>query len=129
MASPYTISVIADVLQNSVESILRDQRGATLPEDSMIKGYANRETTEITYNVLIGGEDVVSDGVAAIQPTVGNGPIIPDDLLFNTFGRAGQEILIRARNSAAAAAREARVTIFVIPIDDFALQRAMDALA
>jgi len=128
MAGPYTISVIEDVVQNSVSSILRDQRGRTLPEASRLVGYANRETTEITFNVLVGAEDIVQDGFPRVQASIGLGPIIPDDLLFDTFGMPGDEIIVRARNTAAAANREARVLIFVTPIDDDALQRAMGSL-
>ena len=128
MAGPYTISVIEDVPSNSVSSILRDQRGRTLPEPSRIVGYANRETIAISLNVLVGADDVVQDGTPRVQASLGNGPIIPDDRLFDTFGNAGDEIIVRARNTDGADAREARVTIFITPVDDDALQRAMGLL-
>ena len=128
MAGPYTMSVIEDVALNSVSNILRNQRGRTLQEASQVKIYANREDVDVSFNVLVGAESVLEDGVAAINATAGVGPIIPDDLLINTFGQAGDEIVVRARN-VNAAAREARVTIFVTPVDDVALQKAMDSLA
>lgn len=128
MAGPYTISVIADVAISATESILRDQRGRTLSEASRIKCYANRETVALFFNSTIGSDEVTSDAVAAINATDGDGPIVPDDLLFDTFGGAGDEIVIRVRNTDAAAAREGRVLLFIIPIDDDVLQRAMGML-
>jgi len=128
MAGPYTISVVADVAQASTESILRDQRGRTLAEPSRIKCYANRETVEVSFNSTVGADEVTSDAGAAINTTDGDGPIVPDDLLFDTFGFAGDEIVIRARNTAAAAAREARLLVFVIPVSDDMLQRAMNSM-
>lgn len=127
MAGPYSMAVVEDVALNSVSNILRDQRGRTLMEASRIKIYANREDVDITYNILVGPDSVLEDGISAINANPGVAPIIPDDLLIDTFGQAGDELVIRARNINAAA-REARVVIFITPIDDVALQRGMDNL-
>jgi len=118
MARPYTMSVIEDIPISSVRSILRDQRGRSVTEPSRVQIYANRETTAITYNILIGADSALEDGVAAIQATDGQGPVIPDDLLVDSFADTGDEIVVRARNSDAAAAREARVLIRITPIGD-----------
>lgn len=128
MAGPYTIDSIIDVPLSSTESLLAALRGRTLPEASRIKCYANRETVDISFNSTVGIEEITSDASAAINTVDGDGPIIPDDLLFDTFGLAGDEIVIRARNADGAAAREARVRLFIIPIDDNALQQAMQML-
>jgi len=118
MARPYSISVIEDVPLSSVRSILRDSRGRSVTEPSRVQVYANRETVDVTYNVLIGADSAYEDGVAAIQATVGQGPVIPDDLIIDSFADTGDEIIVRARNADAAAAREARVLIRVTPIGD-----------
>jgi len=128
MAGPYSMAVIEDVALNSVSNILRNERGRTLAEPSLIKIYANREDTDITFNVTVGAESTLEDGISAINATAGTAPIIPDNLLITTLGNAGDEIVIRARN-VNAAAREARVIIFVTPLDDEALIRAQEALA
>jgi len=125
MAGPYTIDNITDVAQASTASILTAERGRTLAEASRVKIYANRETTEISYGITVGATEVNSNAGARINATIGDGPIVPDDLITDTFGMAGDEIVILARNTAAAAAREARVLIFVTPVDDDALQQAM----
>jgi len=118
MARPYTISVIEDVAQASTSSILRNSRGITVTEPSRVQIYANRETTEITMNITVGADILLEDGFAAIQATIGQGPVIPDDIIVDSFAGQGDEIIVRARNSAAAAAREARVLIRVTPIND-----------
>lgn len=125
MAGPYTVTNITDVPQASTSSLLVEEAGRTLAEPSRIKIYANRETTEVTFTITVGPDQVSSDAPAAINATIGDTPIIPDNLLVDTFGDTGAEIVIRARNTAAAASREARVIVMVIPVDDDALQRAM----
>ncbi len=129
MASPYTVSSIVDVPLSSTRSILADERGRTLPEASRVQIFANRETAAILYNVTVGGESVVQDGVSAIDAVIGDTPSIRDDKIADTFGEAGDEIVIRAANSDAANAREARVVVFVTPVDDDILQRAMGGFA
>lgn len=126
MAGPYTIDAIVDILQASTSSVIADQRGRTLPENSRVRIYANRETIEVTATVTVGSDEIVSDGSMAIQATIGNTPIVPDNLIADTFGFAGDEIVIRGRNTAAAAAREIRVLVFVTPVDDDVLQQAMN---
>jgi len=129
MPGPYTITRVADVAQASTESIISGERGRTLDEPSRVQIFANRETTEILYNITLGGESLLQDGISAINATDGDAPSTRDDKIVDTFGIAGAELVIRAANSAAAAAREARVIIFVTPLDDVALQKAMGDLA
>jgi len=128
MAGPYTITNITDVPLSSTSSLIAGERGRTLLEASRVKIYANRETVAILFNITLAGESLIQDGVSAVQATAGQGPSIRDDLLIDSFGDAGDELVIRAANSDAAAAREARVVIFVIPVDDNALQQAMNMM-
>jgi len=128
MAGPYTIQVVEDVPLSTTRSIIRDERGRTLPEASRIKCYANRETVDVFFTTTVGANEVTSDAGAAVNATAGDLPSTRDDLLFDTFGNAGEEIVIRARNQDGAAAREARVTLFIVPVDDDILQSAMNML-
>lgn len=128
MAGPYTITNITDVPLSSTSSLLTAERGRTLAEASRVKIYANRETSNIVFNITVGADQVNSDAPAKINATVGDSPLIPDDLIADTFGDAGAEIVILARNADAAAAREARVIVFVIPVDDDALQQVMNRI-
>ena len=125
MAGPYTVAAIRAVPLSSTESILRDQRGRTLPEASRVQIFANRATADITFNITVGSDSVVEDQGAVIAAVTGTAPNTRDDKIADTFGNAGDEIVVRAQNADAATAREARVTIFVTPIDDVALQNAM----
>jgi len=129
MAGPYTLDRVRDIPISSSESLFADKRGRVLAEPSRIKLYANRETVDVTFNVTIGAEEAVAaGGIAAVNATAGDAPSTRDDLILDTFGNIGDEILILATNADAAAAREARVICFVIPVDDNALQMAMGML-
>jgi len=127
MAGPYTITNITDVAIAGTASLLNGEPGRVLPEASRVRCYANREVVGLLLDSTVGSERITSRAPSALQATVGVMPVVPDDLLFDTFGNAGDEIVIIAANSDAAA-REARVLLFVTPVDDFALQRAMDSM-
>lgn len=128
MAGPYTITNLTDVGIAATASLLAAEPGRVLPEASRVRCYANRENVNVLFDATVGAARVTSRAPAVVQATVGVMPIIPDNLLFDTFGDAGEEIVILAGNNDAAAS-EARVIVLVTPVDDAALQRAMDALS
>jgi len=125
MAAPYTLSVVRDVAASSSENIIEGQSGETLGERSRVMIALNREDVNITFDVFIGGERVMVNGGAAINATVGDIPILPDDIIIDSFGKSGDKIVIRATN-AEAALNEARAVVKITPIDDVILQEAMD---
>ncbi len=129
MAGPYSMDRVRDIPLSSQESLLADKRGRVLPEDSRVKIYANRETVDVTFTVTVGSTEVLAAGAgAAINAAAGDVPSTRDDLIADTFGFEGEEVLILANNADAAAAREARVIVFVTPVSDDALQNAMNML-
>jgi len=127
MAGPYTITNVTDIPLSSTASIISGERGRTLNEPSRVQIFANRETTAVLFNITLGGESLLQDGISAVNAVDGDAPSIRDDGIVDTFGNAGDELVIRAANSDGAAAREARVIIFVTPVDDVALQKAMES--
>ncbi len=125
MAGPYTITNITDVGISATASLLSGEPGRIVPEPSRVRCYANRENVNVLFDCTVGDSRVTSRAPAAVQATLGVTPVVPDNILFDTFANAGDEIVILAANTDAAAS-EARVTVFVTPLDDLALQRAMD---
>jgi len=127
MASPYTMVAINDLAINGSASLLEGQSGRILAEDSRVRVYANREDVLVTFSMLVGKENVLESGSgAALNTTVGDLPSTRDDLLVDTFGGPGDEILIKGSNTNAAQ-KEARVIVMVTPLDDVVLQNAMNA--
>lgn len=127
MAAPRTITNITDVGIGATESLIAGEQGRTLMEPSRVQIYANQENVNVSFTITIGADQVASAAAASIQATAGVMPIAPDDLLVDSFGDRGDEIVIRAQNTDAAAS-EARVRVLVTPLDDVTLQRAMDNL-
>jgi len=128
MAGPYTMEKTLDVTIGGEDSLLANKQGRVLPEDSRVRVFANRESTDVTFGITVGAEELLATGSgAAINATAGDVPSTRDDLLVDSFGRAGQELLILANNKNAAL-QEARVIVWVDPIDDMALKNAMNAL-
>jgi len=125
MGSPYTMVAINDLPINGSASLLEGQSGRTLQEPARIVAYFNREDVLVTFSMLVGKENVLESGSgAALNTTVGDLPSTRDDMLVDTFGLAGDEILIKGSNTNAAL-KEGRVIVMVTPIDDVILRRAM----
>jgi hypothetical protein len=128
MAGPYTLIQVTDVTIGGTDSLLANKQGRVLPEDSRVRIFANRESVDVSFGVTLGATEVLATGgAAAINATIGDVPSTRDDLLVDSFGFAGDEILILAAN-ANAALQEARVIVWVDPIDDDIAKGMMDAL-
>jgi len=127
MGIPYTMTAISDVpLSDSDNDLLDGQRGRTLSAPSLVEIAMNAEDVDITMGVLVGATDALTSGSrVTLQATVGVLPIFPDDVLVQTFGNIGDEIIINARNADAAAAREARVAVRVTEVEDVDLIRVL----
>jgi len=128
MASPYTITRVEDVAPGTISNIIEGQTGRSLVAAARVKIAINREGVDVSFDIFIGSERVMVNGAAPINTVLGDVPILPDDILVDTFGKQGDEIVVNANNSNAAA-QEARVVIQVAEIDDASLQKAMDDLA
>jgi len=129
MAAPYTVIPIVDVPLSETSNIMEGQTGRVLENPSRIRIALNRETVAITYDIFVGAKRVLVRGAAAVNATAGDVPILPDDVVIDTFGDAQDEIVINANNSDGAAAREARAIVQVTEVDDAALQAGMANLA
>jgi len=127
MAVPYTITNVTDVPAGDESSLIQGDSGRTLARASNVMIFANRESVDVLFTVTIGGNRILLSGAAAINATAGDLPSTRDDLLINTFGAPGQEIVILA-NNANAAAQEARVILWITEVDDQALLQAMKML-
>lgn len=128
MAGPYTLIQVTDVTIGGTDSLLANKQGRVLPEDSRVRIFANRESVDVSFGVTLGSTEVLATGgAAAINATIGDVPSTRDDLLIDSFGLAGDEILILAANSNVAL-QEARVIVWVDPIDDDIAKSVMDAM-
>ena len=125
---PYTIPSIVDVALSSTVNLIEGLTGRVLDAPSRVVIFANRETVDISYTINIGAEVAMLRGVSAVNTTAGDAPSTQDDLIIDTFGEMGDEIIIDATNADAAAAREARVLVFVSPVTDMALAEGMRKL-
>lgn len=120
MARPYTITVINDIgIGSTVQNLVEGRSGRVLDEPSRVRVFATRETVDVTMGMILGREEVLPAGsVTALNATVGTLPSRQDDLITETFGDTGMEIIIQGVNADGAAARELRLLIDVISVDD-----------
>jgi len=124
MGRAYSISAISDIAANSSDSLIDGLRGRTLEEPSRVVVFASREAINVLLSVTIGGVDVGAGLLAQVLAAVGTKPVVPDDLIIDSAGLKGDEIIVTGQNLTAAAL-ELRVLIFVVPISDNALNRVM----
>ena len=120
MARPYTITIVEDIPQAStVQNLVEGRSGRVMDEPSRVRVYATRETVDVTLGFVFGREEILPAGsVTNISTVIGSLPSRQDDLITETFGDTGNEIIIQGVNADAAAARELRLLIDVTAVDD-----------
>jgi len=121
-AVPVAFTVVEDIpLSSSITDIAANIPGSKLAEESLIVIALNGETTDIRAQVSVGGNQVLPESPVSVQATSGVLPVTPDDNIITTFGKAGEDIVIRGTNLDAAAARELRAKVQVFPVKDLQL--------
>jgi len=120
MARPYTITIVEDIPQAStVQNLVEGRSGRVMDEPSRVRVYATRETVDVTLGFVFGREEILPAGsVTNISTVIGSLPSRQDDLITETFGDTGNEIIIQGVNADAAAARELHLLIDVTAVDD-----------
>ncbi len=127
MASPYTITAISDIpLSDSVGDLFAEKRGRRLVEPALVEIALNAEDVDVTAGATVGATEVLSAGSrVTLQATVGILPVFPDDVLIQTFGNTGDEIIVSGVNADAVAAAELRAVAKITAVSDVALRRAI----
>jgi len=120
MARPYSLTNITDIpLSTTVTSLIANEPGQKVDEDSQVRVYATRETVDISIGITIGRDVGLPNGSPCnLNAVVGTLPSRQDDLLWSGFAAANEEIIIQGINGDGAAARELRVLVDVRAIDD-----------
>jgi len=124
-ASGYSIAQVFSVpIGGSENNIIANKPGVKLPQTSVVDIYLTRESVDVVFNVTIGGTNVYPQpGPANISTVLGSLPSTQDDKIISVVAARGDEIIISASNSNAAA-QEARALVKVMPIDDAMLVSA-----
>jgi len=121
-ADGYSIAQVFSVPATGNENnIIANKPGVKLPggvaQLSNVDIFLTRETTDIEFNVTVGGTNVYPQpGPANINTVAGSLPSTQDDKVISCVAQGGDEIVIAASNSDAAA-REARALVKVQPLD------------
>jgi len=120
MARPYSIIVIETIPTSTDRpNVIEGRRGRVLDEPSRVRYYASRQTVDVSTGFTMGMQEVVTVGSPAnLNATVGVLPSRQDDLLSETFGDTGEEIIIQGSNADAVTARELRVLVDVVAVAD-----------
>lgn len=123
----YTLTAINDIaLSSSIPNLFADQGGRVLAEASLVTIALNGEDVDVTAGIRLGPTEVLAaNSRVTLQATVGVLPILPDDVVSQSIGEASDEIIVSGQNADAAAPRELRGKVLVIPITDVDLQKAL----
>jgi len=127
MAKPYSITQVSSVPSGgSVKNIIEGIAGRIIPEDSLVEVAANMGDADVSLQMTIGPDQVLPDGPVNLEASAGVLPSIRDDMIIRTFGKSGDEMILRAANTDAVSAAQIRVVIRVTPVDDAVLVESMD---
>lgn len=129
MPIPATIIQITDLVAGiSADDILADQAQALLKEPSLVFVLLNREVILVLAQVKIGDVEVLPLSGMAVNATVGDVPIVPDDLVVKSLGMPGDRVQILGTNNDVAA-RELRATVVIVAVDDVGRMPTLGRLA
>jgi len=124
----YSISSIFSVPAGETEpNIIKNKPGVTLNEPSLVSLFMTREDVDQEITVTIGGTQVYPAGPVDIEAAAGTIPSTDDNKILQVFAGKGDDIIITAFNSNAAA-REVRALVMVMPVDDAILKGAFQFL-
>jgi len=130
-AAGYTLTAINDIaLSSSIANLFADQGGRVLAEPSLIMIALNGEDVDITAGIRVGPTEVMAaNSRVTLQATVGVLPILPDDVVSVSMANASDEIIVSGQNADAAAARELRGKVIVIPAPAVELVKLLQPVA
>jgi len=112
----YSIAAIADIpLADSVANVIADLPGVKLARRSLVQIFLTREAVLVLASVTIGGTQVYPAGPVNINTVVGSLPSTQDDMVIESVGGAGDEIIIAGTNTSAGAL-ELRALVKVMPV-------------
>jgi hypothetical protein len=72
--------------------------------------------SSITATIQFGPEVQLEEGAINVEPGVGFGPRLPDNILVDDVGAPGDRLVMRLTNSDGAAAHNVRILASIIPI-------------
>ncbi len=123
----YSISKLEAVpLTGRIDNLVEGLQGITLRQASRVRVWLSREDVDVLAGINIGGVQVLQAGSPVpLNTTAGEMPKIQDDLMAEVFAAANDLIIISGTNENAAA-KELRVLIQVLPLDDVLLMSAIN---
>jgi len=124
MARPFSVSVVASVAANKTTNIILGLRGETLDGPSRLQFFMTRQAVLLQVNILVGGENVIQNGLPQINTVAGTKPAVPDDLLVDTFGFGAEKLIVDGQNLTAGAL-ELRMLLMITPLSDVDLQKVL----
>lgn len=95
-----------------VANVLQGKFGRVLGENSKVSVAITAELISLFATVLVGSEIIIEDQEV---PNTNASPRNPEDVLVQTVGQVGDEIIVKVRN-ANLATNDSRVTVFLEPI-------------
>ena len=97
----------------TTSNALNGRRLQFMPFDGVVRLYAMAEEATCRVGLEVGGVSATSDAQPRIG-TIDQGPIIPDDLIAETVGRKGSQVIVQV--TALAATKAVNLMVKIDPI-------------
>jgi len=99
----------------TVENILEGKYNRVLQENSKVS-VAQVCDADVSSTVIVGRELLMDDQLTLIESVAGGSPRNPEDILVQTVGTAGEEVIIKVRNRDTVGGQNVRTTVYIEPI-------------
>jgi len=99
--------VVANVLDGKFNRVLQSPSKVTVAQ--VCDG-------DVASTIIVGRELLMDDQLTLIESAAGASPRNPEDIIAQTVGNTGEEVIIKVRNTDAAAAQTVKTNVYIEPI-------------
>ena len=99
--------VVANALDGKFNRVLQEPSKVTVAQ--VCDG-------DVATTIIVGRELLMDDQDTLIESAAGASPRNPEDILAQTIGRAGEEIIVKVRNTDTVNAQTVKTNVYIEPI-------------
>jgi len=100
-------AVVANVLDGKFNRVLQENSKVTVAQ--VCDG-------DVASTIIIGRELLMDDQLTLIESVAGGSPRNPEDIIAQSVGRAGEEVIVKVRNTDAANAQTVKTNVYIEPL-------------
>lgn len=100
-------AVVANILEGKFNRVLQEPSKVSVAQVC---------DADVAATIIVGRELLMDDQLTLIQSAAGASPRNPEDIIVQTVGRVGEEVIIKVRNVDTVNPQVVRTNVYIEPI-------------